>query len=67
MKRIYNDAGNSAPAWFVKTAVVIAFVPLIAWAFISVLIRDFGRTFRAAQLEVRIEIETIKRGWNSAR
>jgi hypothetical protein len=68
MKRIYSSDGQqSAPAWFVRSAMVIGFVPIVAWAFVSTLFREFGSAFKYAWLEVRINVEDMKRGWNSAR
>lgn len=64
MKRIYHEDGiRSAPAWFVRAAMVIAFVPITAW----VGLREVSAGFRMAWLEIRAETATFKRQWNSAR
>lgn len=64
MRRAYRADGRSAPLWFVRVMLVLAFPVIIAWTYLYVLIRDIGRSFYAAWLDARIEIANARRIWN---
>lgn len=68
MKRIYADDGRaSAPAWFVRGMLILAFPFVVPWVFFESLFKEICRAFKYAYLEVRINLESFKRIWTSAR
>ena len=68
MKRIYStDGKQSAPAWIVRTILVLALPFIAGWAFFTELLSGAARAFRDAWHEARAEIGEFKRWWNRAK
>lgn len=68
MKRIYTaDGKRSAPAWFVRTSLIIALPFVTLWAFFATLAREWWRGLWYAQNAVMQDLASFRRIWNSAR
>lgn len=51
---------------FVRTCLILAFLPIVAWSFASGLCRGIRSAFRNAWVEVRIEAGSFPRLWKQA-
>jgi len=63
MKRYYDNRGRSAPAWFMRPMLVMAFPIILCWAMTIEILSGFYR----AWLEARIQWVELKILWRSAR
>lgn len=65
MKRIYatDGSGKSAPAWFVRPVLILGFPFILA----NAALEEIASGFRGAWLSIRVETESFKRIWNSAK
>jgi len=62
-KRYYDSRGRSAPAWFMRPMIVMAFPVICFWA----MTREILSGFYGAWLEARVQWSEFKRFWHSAR
>lgn len=62
-KRYYDSRGRSAPAWFMRPMLVMAFPVILFFA----MTREILSGFHRAYLEARIQWVELKILWRSAR